>query len=294
MPFKFNNLRSKASFTLVELIVVVGILAILTVVTVTIINPAEYFRQGRDTQRISDLNNVQSVLAKYIFSGNRVGTLGASNTIYISIADPSSPSCEGLGLPELISGWFYHCVTNPGNLQNNDGTGWIPVDISGLGLVSSLPIDPTNATSTGNYYSYTPGANSWELWTVLESAKDASLMQKDGGADSASYEIGTNLALKPQQLLGFSVLSASPTGGYSGTIVYMDSITGSGFVYGASVKLTKSGQSDIVGSGFNVTSPTLISGGLFDLTGAVTGNWNIVVTNPNLQSASLVGGFTVD
>ncbi|MFA6170719.1 MAG: DUF2341 domain-containing protein [Candidatus Margulisiibacteriota bacterium] len=69
-------------------------------------------------------------------------------------------------------------------------------------------------------------------------------------------------------------------------------ILGNDFVSGATVKLTKSGQSDI-----NATDVSFVSSAQltcnFDLTGAAAGAWTVVVTNPDLQSDSLPGGFTV-
>jgi hypothetical protein len=61
------------------------------------------------------------------------------------------------------------------NLHNTDGTGWIPINfqdaaLSGVIQLSTLPTDPINATSTGLYYTYTPGG-SYELNAVIESDK---------------------------------------------------------------------------------------------------------------------------
>jgi hypothetical protein len=85
-----------------------------------------------------------------------------------------------------------------------DGTGWIPVPlnlISSGSPLSKLPIDPVNATSTGNYYTYTPGG-SWELTTILESQKQkmgggSDKTSTDGGSYPELYEVGTNLTLLP-------------------------------------------------------------------------------------------------
>ncbi len=60
--------------------------------------------------------------------------------------------------------------------------------------MSALPIDPTNTTSTGLYYTYTPGG-SYEMTSQFESEKYASIAANDGGADPAQYEKGTDLTL---------------------------------------------------------------------------------------------------
>lgn len=71
-------------------------------------------------------------------------------------------------------------------------------------------------------------------------------------------------------------------------------ISGNGFAPGATVALRRQGQQDIVGS------PAAVEGGsseiatVFDLTGKVTGVWDVVVTNPDGRSATLPGGFVID
>ena len=59
------------------------------------------------------------------------------------------------------------------------------------------------------------------------------------------------------------------------------------------VKLTKSGQSDIVATNVQVDSPTKIQC-TFDLTGKATGAWDVKVYNPHgATPGTLSGGFTV-
>ena len=55
-------------FTLLELIIVIGILAILGTVSVLVLNPAQLFAQARDTTRIQDLQTMNSALGLYVSS----------------------------------------------------------------------------------------------------------------------------------------------------------------------------------------------------------------------------------
>jgi len=68
-------------------------------------------------------------------------------------------------------------------------------------------------------------------------------------------------------------------------------LTGAGFKQGASVRLTRDGQSDISATDVVVTSTKITC--TFDLSGKATGAWDVVVTNPDLQEGSLPGGFTI-
>ena len=58
------------------------------------------------------------------------------------------------------------------------------------------------------------------------------------------------------------------------------------------VKLTRSGQTDISATSVTVSSATTITADL-NLSGAEAGNWNVVVTNPDLSTGQLTDGFTV-
>jgi hypothetical protein len=142
-----------------------GILGILMAVTILVINPAQYMKQARDTNRITDMESLHKTLSIYMAStsGSSFGTTG---DVYVSL--PSTLSdCSDLGLP---AGPTYHCVT-VANLTKTDGNGWIPVNLSASGFSSplpKLPIDPTNTVTGGKYYTYVPN---YQLTAVLESTK---------------------------------------------------------------------------------------------------------------------------
>ena len=89
-----------------------------------------------------------------------------------------------------------------------------------------------------------------------------------------------------------TVTSITPDSGLNNGMVNITNLAGSNFLAGATVKLTKSGQSDIAGTSVTVVSGTKITC-TFDLTGKAAGTWTVVVTNPDAQSGSLTDGFTV-
>ena len=64
--------KSQASFTLIELLIVIAILAVLMSVIIITINPSEMLKRTRDTRRISDLktlnNAIQYFQAFYLIS----------------------------------------------------------------------------------------------------------------------------------------------------------------------------------------------------------------------------------
>ena len=189
--------KSKKSFTLIELLIVIAILALLMSIVIIAINPAELLKQTRDSKRVSSLKSLNNALN--IFQATRpTVSIGVANIVYISVPD-SSATCANLGLPILPLGYTYACSTSA-NYRKTDGTGWIPVNFDSLDIgspLSSLPIDPTNTTSTGLFFSYVVGS-SWELVSGIESSKyQTDTAQVDGGNSITSFEIGSALNLTP-------------------------------------------------------------------------------------------------
>jgi hypothetical protein len=90
------------------------------------------------------------------------------------------------------------------------------------------------------------------------------------------------------------VTSITPASGINDGVVNVTDLAGTYFRYGASVvKLKKAGQSDINATNVTLVSDTKITCD-FDLTGAAAGAWNVYVRNPDGQSTTLTGGFTVE
>ena len=192
-----KRFKSKKSFTLIELLIVIAILALLMSIIIITINPAELLKQTRDSKRVSSLKSLNNALN--IFQATRpTVSIGTANIVYISVPD-SSATCANLGLPTLPSGYTYACSTTA-NYRKTDGTGWIPVNFDSLDIgspISSLPIDPTNTTSTGLFFSYVIGS-SWEFVGGMESSKyQTDAAQVDGGTSITSFEIGSALSLTP-------------------------------------------------------------------------------------------------
>jgi len=189
--------RSIKSFTLVELLIVIAILAVLAAAVVIVLNPAELLAQARDSQRISDLESLKKSVDIFIVDNPTV-SLGTESRVYISLPDTAS-NCPNLTatLPSLPSGWQYVCVT-AANLRNTNGTGWVPINfnnIYGGSLIPYLPIDPQNDSSLTKYYQYIPGTSTFELTALMESEKQSKAAAKDGGIDAGRLEVGSDVSL---------------------------------------------------------------------------------------------------
>lgn len=113
----------KKSFTLAEILIVIGIIFILAAVLIFILKPLEIFTEARDNQRISDIKNIEKAITLININNPHFSELdyASSNTIYLSLPDTSSTCGSWFSqLPSLPPPWKYRCSSNPTNV---DGTG---------------------------------------------------------------------------------------------------------------------------------------------------------------------------
>ena len=187
-PFPAKN---SDGFTLLELIIVIGIVGVLASIVVFVINPLELLNRARDGTRIQDLQSINNAIRLY--DVNEGSSFGATSTVYISIPD-TSVTCANLTLPGLPPGWSYACVTEA-NIHKVNGTGWVPIDfvsIPGGSPIPNLPVDPINSDTENLYYAYVAGG-SWTLSSLLQSERELQgAAAKDGGTDPGRYEIGSD------------------------------------------------------------------------------------------------------
>lgn len=169
---------NKKGFTLLELLIVIGIIAILSVVVILVLNPAETLRKSRDTQRMSDLATLKTAIGLYtttiatptLSSTTDTGTnprVNFSNTacqaamgtwtvgedrIFYSIPSDTTEITDSTLDNVTFSATFGATqVTDAYNSLTN-GTGWLPIkfsDIIGGSPISNLPADPTNTVADG-------------------------------------------------------------------------------------------------------------------------------------------------
>ncbi len=192
-------------FTLLELLIVIGILAILATTTILVLNPAELLRQARDSQRVTDLATLNSALGFYVVNVAALN-LGNPALCYVHADEvffPTAVPAAVLALGPTGCGGRHGAKTNTVSIsQSPEGGGWIPVNfgaISGGSPLAVLPIDPSNTATL--FYSYSTSGNvtaTFELNAVFESIKYLETLDldgRDGGNNPGVYEIGTEPGL---------------------------------------------------------------------------------------------------
>lgn len=63
---KRSEIRNRSGFTLIEILVVIGLIAFLAAVVIVAINPARQFAQGRNSQRVSNVNAILNAIGQRI------------------------------------------------------------------------------------------------------------------------------------------------------------------------------------------------------------------------------------
>lgn len=116
--------RKSGGFTLIEILVVIGIIAILAAIVIIAINPAKQFAQARNTQRQAGINSVLNAVGQRIADNKGVfgGTFGAY-------------TCPTLTTPTVRT-----------NVDN--GAGGTGIDVSCL-VPTYIPVLPTDPDQTG-------------------------------------------------------------------------------------------------------------------------------------------------
>jgi type IV pilus assembly protein PilA len=74
----------RTGFTLVELLVVVGILTVLTTIVLVAVNPGRQLAQARDTERRADVNTILTAITAYMADPDNNGQLpaGFNHTLF--------------------------------------------------------------------------------------------------------------------------------------------------------------------------------------------------------------------
>jgi prepilin-type N-terminal cleavage/methylation domain-containing protein len=94
-----QKVSKSRGFTLIEILVVIGIIAVLAAVVIVAINPARQFAQARNSQRTSNINSILSALGQNLADNKGVTTCPGvgSGTASSTIGSPTAGTVVDLG-----------------------------------------------------------------------------------------------------------------------------------------------------------------------------------------------------
>lgn len=240
-----------------------------------------------DTKSVSDLYGVRSIpvtvivdrsgIVRHVHEGFSVGSvpgmeaeiealLGESSVSVTSISPNSAPNTGIVNITEITGEGF--------------GQG-ASVKLTKAGQADIPGGDVVVVSETKITCKFDLSGKAVGKWNVVVTNPD-----EKAGTLSEGFTVVSG-ALPPPTVTGIT-----PSSGNDDGSVYITNLAGTGFQNGAVVKLTRDGESDIVAENVSVESATKITCA-FDLTARAAGAWNVVVTNPDSQSGTLQGGFTV-
>ncbi|MFA6294996.1 MAG: prepilin-type N-terminal cleavage/methylation domain-containing protein [Candidatus Paceibacterota bacterium] len=132
LNLKRTNSFNKKGFTLIEVLVVIGIIAVLAAVVLVAVNPTRQFKLARDSQRVSNVNSILNAVHQNM--AEHRGTFVCSGTIK-----------EIPIIPRVVK----YSTTTP-DIEGDIASCLVP------DYLSSLPFDPS---MTGAHFASTTDYN---------------------------------------------------------------------------------------------------------------------------------------
>ncbi|HRN70296.1 MAG TPA: prepilin-type N-terminal cleavage/methylation domain-containing protein [Candidatus Woesebacteria bacterium] len=178
-----KKFASKA-FTLVELLIVIGIIGLLAVTVLLALNPAEAQRKARDAQRIKDATTLQAALEQLVNGSTLIST--TANTL---------GGTNGVNSGTVAAGVKQQPCTS--------GAHWLG-DYDLCPYIKNVPVDPQNNTirtfRNGNtsgtqtinalmFYRARISGSDYRIAVRQESVENVSKLTGDGGLYNAWFEV---------------------------------------------------------------------------------------------------------
>jgi type IV pilus assembly protein PilA len=112
---KRNSLiKNNKGFTLIEILIVIGLIALLSAVVIIAVNPSRQFSQARNSERWSEINTILNAVYQYAVDNNGTvpSTITASST-EICASGATCPSLIDLDVLDLNEAYLVELPQDP-------------------------------------------------------------------------------------------------------------------------------------------------------------------------------------
>lgn len=126
-------MSKQPGFTLLEILLTIGIIAVLATVVVVSLDPVERFKDARDSRRLADIESILSAVHQYVIDNQ--GSYPAGMDTSERQVGSASSGCS-------LSG---NCAVSTGEC--------LDLDSSLERYLKNIPFDPENGSSARTHYS---------------------------------------------------------------------------------------------------------------------------------------------
>ena len=131
--------KKQTGFTLIEILLVIGIIAVLATVVIVALDPAKRFQDARDSRRLSDIQSILSAVQQYIVDNK--GALPSGLDTTERQIGTNSAGCSIAGNCSVSTDT---CLDMSSDLSR---------------YLKSLPFDPQGGSAGATHYSIEVNAN---------------------------------------------------------------------------------------------------------------------------------------
>ncbi len=139
-PCLISCQKRHSGFTLIEILLVIGIIAVLATVVIVALDPVTRFEDARNSRRLSDIQNIQNAIQQYAVDNK-------------GVFPPRLDTAE-----KQISTSSSGCAIS-GNCNVTGDSDCIDLSTELARYLKSIPYDPENGSTEAAHYSVAADAN---------------------------------------------------------------------------------------------------------------------------------------